>query len=457
MPRRLPRLGVKTALLSACVLVLGVVPAGAQQRPPYGPGNSADPPPSVPGFGQVEGVAPIPGFGTDAEAWAVVTAEDLSRAEERLRSYDRDHDRYIDREEARRASWHGDPFQYDKDGDQRLSKLELAVRYADRRLEEADGGGPPGSSSAAQRAREEQQRREQERREQERREQERRAEEAARRDRMNAMRGSWHLTETLMSRYDANHDGQLDSQERRSLGISLSADTDGDQRINRPELAQWLADREAEQGDYSRDLPDWFVERDTDGDGQVAMSEFTDEWTEEKIKEFAQLDTNDDGILMPDECLRAIERLNEKHANRRFQVIPTKGAVRAEITVDLDVQVSITHTHDDHLRGYLIGPDGERVELFANVGGEDDHFENTIFDEESPLPIVRGRPPFHGRFQTGDLLKGRGGLKQFYGRSPKGTWTLLIEAFSDRPGALHGWSLILRTAEEDQPATDEFD
>jgi len=45
-------------------------------------------------------------------------------------------------------------------------------------------------------------------------------------------------------------------------------------------------------------------------------------------------------------------------------------------------------------------------------------------------------------------------LKQFYGHSTAGIWTLLIEARSDRPGALHGWSLIFETG-EDEPSTDE--
>ena len=55
---------------------------------------------------------------------------------------------------------------------------------------------------------------------------------------------------------------------------------------------------------------------------------------------------------------------------------------------DLDVQISITHTHDDYLAVYLMAPDGERVELFTGVGGNDDHFDNTIFDDEAYQPTA---------------------------------------------------------------------
>ena len=136
--------------------------------------------------------------------------------------------------------------------------------------------------------------------------------------------------------------------------------------------------------------------KDADGDGQVQMSEFATEWTDVLLDEFAQLDLNNDGIIVSEECLRAISRQNSEHTNQRFTIIPTKGVVRSVIEVaekdtiaDLDVQLQITHTHDDHLNVFLIGPEGQRVELFTNVGGQDDHFDGTILDEESP---ARDRP-----------------------------------------------------------------
>ena len=50
---------------------------------------------------------------------------------------------------------------------------------------------------------------------------------------------------------------------------------------------------------------EWFLERDRDGDGQIAMSEFSDAWTAEKIDEFAGLDANTDGVVTPHEYLQS--------------------------------------------------------------------------------------------------------------------------------------------------------
>jgi len=457
--------------------VLLVTCSSAQAQPPWAqgprPGEEAEP--KVPGFGPVEGTRPIPGFGLDAETPATLLPEDFTRADERLQRYDSNRDGYLDRNEARQGRWYDDPYVYDQNRDNRLSRTELAHRYAQRRLREAAAGSGSNPQYGSQppmtdEQRREQERRERERREQERREQERRAaEEAARRrEGWQGTRASWYLAETLMSRHDKNRDGTLDANERRSMGVeSAAADTDHDFRISRPELAAWLAQQEAEQNRaVPRELPTWFVERDSDKDGQISMKEFTDEWTDEKLDEFIALDTNNDGFIVTEECLRALERSLQQHVNRRFQVIPTKGVIRSEIEIeehariaDVDVMISITHTHDDHLNAFLIGPEGQRVELFTGVGGQDDHFDNTILDEESPTPIVRARPPFAGRFQTEELVKGRPGLKQFYEHSMAGTWTLLIEANSDRPGELHSWGLTFRKmADEAPPAPqEEFD
>jgi len=51
-------------------------------------------------------------------------------------------------------------------------------------------------------------------------------------------------------------------------------------------------------------LPDWFLEKDGNGDGQVTMAEFTDNWTPEKLAEFARYDLNHDGIITAAECLK---------------------------------------------------------------------------------------------------------------------------------------------------------
>lgn len=444
-------------------LATSCLPAGAQPR--YsGAKATDDSAPRVPGFGPLEGARPIPGFGLGQDAWATaVTQEDLTRATERLQRFDQNRDGFIDRGEMRGGPWSDDPFRFDSDRDNRLNRWELARRYADRRVQAT---APQSSRQNDSRA--DQERRDRERREQEQRDQQRRG--GTSRSGSRPTRESWNLAQALFSRHDTNRDGGLDASERRVMGLdSLAADANRDQRIDAPELAVWLSQQEAElRSSAGRELPDWFIQLDADQDGQVQMSEFAsgDEWTDEKLDEFLAYDANGDGIIVADECFKALSRLQNQHADTRFHIIPTRGVLRVPIEVqddsliaDIDVQLSITHTHDDHLNAFLFGPQGEQVELFTGVGGEDDNFDNTIFDEEAPRSIVRSRPPFSGRHQTEALAKQQPGLKQFYNRSMEGSWTLMIEAKSDRPGALHGWSLIFKTLEDPStpPQDAEFD
>lgn len=50
-------------------------------------------------------------------------------------------------------------------------------------------------------------------------------------------------------------------------------------------------------------LRDSFLRLDDDNDGQVSMSEFERTWTDEKVREFQQLDANNDGVVTPHEYL----------------------------------------------------------------------------------------------------------------------------------------------------------
>jgi len=52
-------------------------------------------------------------------------------------------------------------------------------------------------------------------------------------------------------------------------------------------------------------LPSWFSQRDRNGDAQVAMAEYSSFWSPESAREFARYDINGDGIVTPQECLKA--------------------------------------------------------------------------------------------------------------------------------------------------------
>jgi hypothetical protein len=51
-------------------------------------------------------------------------------------------------------------------------------------------------------------------------------------------------------------------------------------------------------------LPGWFRSRDTNGDGQVSMSEYSRSWSASAVADFRRFDLNDDGIVTPKEAAK---------------------------------------------------------------------------------------------------------------------------------------------------------
>jgi Ca2+-binding EF-hand superfamily protein len=148
----------------------------------------------------------------------------------------------------------------------------------------------------------------------------------------------------VFEKYDANRDNFIDATERGEVRIRLDdADTDGDQQISKGEMLAHFqggsssgpTDGSSGRGDPSdrfrgsggsgenrivresgpynvvrpsgagsapstgqaNFLPDDVARYDVNGDGQVQMHEFASKWTEEQVKEFRELDRDNDGII----------------------------------------------------------------------------------------------------------------------------------------------------------------
>jgi subtilisin-like proprotein convertase family protein/Ca2+-binding EF-hand superfamily protein len=416
---------------------------GAAEKDVHPEGES-----TVKPFGTDRNEPLVPEFGL-ADVKYAYTQDDLDFADRTMRSHDRNRDGYIDRAEAADEKWtHRNPFDDDVNEDDRLSRLELAQRYARRRLRErASGelrkkdwrtGGEVRPTT---------------------------------RDRKQRVDSNWWrtggnstwLTASVLGRFDSNKNGRLESQESQSLGMpTAQIDTDRDGDLSREELHAFLAELQEETGGLSEGIPGWFYELDANRDRQVSMPEFATEWTNEKIQEFDLLDMNGDGLLTSSEVVRSKSMVGGSYSNRTAEVLPPGRTIISEIEVsedyligDLNVQLSITHTTAAYLDCYLTGPDGQRIELFTEVGGRDDNFDDTIFDDQSQHPITKARPPFRGTFMPEALLKRQPSLSHFNGKSVKGVWQLVIRGTrSERFGMLHSWSLLLKPQESmlGQPA-----
>ena len=226
-------------------------------------------------FGVDEGQPMIPHFGL-AEIKYPYTADDLEKAERILRSYDRDDDGFIDVSEAQRVRWsYRNPFDDDLDKDSRLGRLELAQRFARRRMLAGDvqelirkrirvGSEvrrPPTSSSSS--------------------------------------RNDWYrtggpavgLTFSLLGQFDSNRNGKLEAYEATRVGIPVAKmDTDQDGEVSREELFAALKEMYDDLEDAVDGLPSWFAERDSNKDDQVSLKEFATDWSSEQLEEFGTFD-----------------------------------------------------------------------------------------------------------------------------------------------------------------------
>lgn len=231
--------------------------------------SSSSDEPLVPGFGVAPDLPAVPGFGLLAasDGAVQVTDDDRREAERRFRYYDRNQDGVLDAEELQRTRG-GDYANYDSNKDGKLTLEELAVRYAKRRVEEERQREAESSRSRTSVA----------------------SKSSSSSSSSDRGRGDWGRDRSRGGWGDRRDDSRRD-------------DKSGDARVSTADLDKLYRARTTEERLAKAGMPSWFREGDKNGDGQVAMAEYTDEWTAAKLEEFAQYDGNNDGIITPAECI----------------------------------------------------------------------------------------------------------------------------------------------------------
>ncbi len=130
-----------------------------------------------------------------------------------------------------------------------------------------------------------------------------------------------------------------------------------------------------------------------------------------------------------------------------FSTIDFNAAAPADGIVDVNVNLTMTHTFDGDLVITLIHPDGTRITLADRNGGGGENFGidqngmivGTTFDDQAPLSVNQGFAPFPGSYRPITPLA------NLLGKVVNGIYTLEIrdEAGADI-GQLMTWSLTIQ-------------
>lgn len=112
-----------------------------------------------------------------------------------------------------------------------------------------------------------------------------------------------------LDRFDVNKDGLIDMAEFRGyMSSRMDRREEGEKTPANPVVILVEEDLDRRPtvfrvGKLPKELPKWFAELDTDGDGQIALFEWR---VSKSLEEFAEYDRNEDGLITPEEVLRKL-------------------------------------------------------------------------------------------------------------------------------------------------------
>lgn len=145
------------------------------------------------------------------------------------------------------------------------------------------------------------------------------------------------------------------------------------------------------------------------------------------------------GVPIPDDGIGLVER-----------TVAIPVAAGADYIWDLDVTTRIPHSASGDIEASLTSPLGTTVQLTSGYGGAFSNvFDGTRFDDQS------GNDAATFAFADGATapdLRADGGMSNFIGKRPWGTWFLVVRdtVTGGGSGALNGWSLDITSC--DKPA-----
>jgi len=114
------------------------------------------------------------------------------------------------------------------------------------------------------------------------------------------------------------------------------------------------------------------------------------------------------------------------------------------IIMDLNLKLDIKHSYTEDLEIRLQNPAGISVRIVRGVGGSDNDFQETTFDDDATISINDGTAPFRGIFKPVESF----GI--FNGLSANGEWRLeIIDRAAQDGGSLNKWELEIITDEQE--------